>query len=295
MTQKADVTTEEENFLEDETIDEENMFIDEVDPDESDDEPGDTDESSEEESDEVVVTIGDSPAPEDEDHESAPEWVRELRKNHREIQKKNRELEAENKRLKGAGEKPVQLGPKPKLDDFDYDSDKYEAALSAWVEDKRKADEANKKAEADAEAAEKAWQERLNQYGEHRAALKVKDYEDAEAVVIEKFNETQLGIVVQGADNAALVYYALGKNPSKANELSKITDPVKFAVAIGKLEKDLKVTNRKAPPPEKKVAPGTAPKGGAVDSTLERLREQARKTGDFSKVNAYRRKQKKAG
>jgi hypothetical protein len=296
MTQKAEVTTETEIETE---ADESTMFIDDGESDDkptdelsaNDGAPGDG-ESDDSIDDEVVVTIGDSPAP-DEDHEQAPEWVRELRKNHRETQKRVRELEAENKQLKGTGQKPVQLGQKPKLEDYEYDTEKFEQALTAWHEDKRKADAAKAEADKQAEAAEKAWNERLNLYGEKKSELKVKDFEDAESVVLEKFSQTQQGIIVQGADNSALVFYAIGKNPGKASELASITDPVKFAFAVAKLEKELKVTNRKAPPPEKKVASGTAPKGGAVDSTLERLREDARKTGDFSKVNQYRRDQKK--
>jgi hypothetical protein len=54
--------------------------------------------------------------------------------------------------------------------------------------------------------------------------------------------------MLQGADNPALVVYALGKNPKKAKELSEIKDPVKFAFAVAKLEKELKVTNRRAAP-----------------------------------------------
>lgn len=287
------MTTEAEAQPTEEETDESTMFItgDEESPGEqpgSEEQPGD----AETDDDEVVVTIGDSPAP-DEDQESAPEWVRELRKNHRETMKENRKLKEEVDALKGTGQKPVQLGPKPTLEGCNYDTDKYDAALAAWYEDKRKADEVKAEADKKAEADQKAWQGRLDLYGDQKSKLKVKDFDDAEGVVLEKFDQVQQGIIIQGAENAALVNYAIGKNPDKATELAAIKDPVKFAFAVAKLEKELKVTNRKAPPPEKTVASGTAPKGGAVDSTLERLREEARKTGDFSKVNQYRRDQKK--
>jgi len=107
-------------------------------------------------------------------------------------------------------------------------------------------------------------------------------------------NVTQQGVVIQGAENPALVIYALGKNPKKAKELASIADPVKFAFAIAKLETQLKVTGKRTPPPpEKTVGGGTAPIRGAVDSNLERLREDAARTGDYSKVYAYK-KQKRA-
>jgi hypothetical protein len=84
------------------------------------------------------------------------------------------------------------------------------------------------------------------------------------------------------------VIYALGKNLKKAKELSEITDPVKFAFAVAKLEKDLKVTNRKAAPPPEKIVSGTGRSSGAVDSTLERLRAEAEKTGNMTKVIQYK-------
>ena len=98
-----------------------------------------------------------------------------------------------------------------------------------------------------------------------------------------------LGQSVNGTDIAAV---RVTKNPAKAKELSSITDPVKFAFAVAKLEAQLKVTPRKAPPPPERAVRGTAPVSGTVDSTLERLREEAARTGDMSKVMAYRRQQK---
>jgi hypothetical protein len=63
---------------------------------------------------------------------------------------------------------------------------------------------------------QKAWQAKLDGYGKAKAELRVKDFEDAEAVAQELFNVTQQGVMLQGADNPALVVYALGKNPKKA-------------------------------------------------------------------------------
>jgi hypothetical protein len=120
----------------------------------------------------------------------------------------------------------------------------------------------------------------------------VRDFEDAEATAQELFDVTQQGIVVQGADNPALVIYALGKNPKKAQEIASIKDPVKFAFAVAKLEKELKVTNRKAAPPPERTIQGTGRVSGSVDSTLERLRAEALKTGDMTKVVAYKRQKR---
>jgi hypothetical protein len=189
------------------------------------------------------------------------------------------------------GPKPV--GPKPKLEDHDYDTDRYETALESWYAQKAAADKAEREAQKQAEEAQKAWQAKLDGYGKAKADLKVRDYDEAEHTVMETLNVTQQGVVLQGAENPALVVYALGKNPKKAKELAALTDPVKFAFAVAKLEAQLKVTPRtKAPAPERVLPAGTAPVSGGSDSTLERLREEAARTGDLTKVHAYKQQLK---
>ena len=242
------------------------------------------------EEEEVVVSIGEE-APPPEEHTQAPEWVRELRKTNRELQRQNRELQG---KLQAAPTetKPVVIGNKPKLEDYDYDADKYEEALTSWFDRKRQADELNARQEAEVVNQQKAWQSRLDGYGKAKAELRVKDFEDAEEAFQQVSSITQQGVVLQGADNPALVIYALGKNPKKAKELCDIKDPVKFAFAVAKLEKELKVTNRKQAPAPERVVTGTGRSSGAVDSTLERLREEAARTGNMSKVVAHKRHKK---
>jgi hypothetical protein len=246
----------------------------------------------ESETDELVVSIGDEPTTQPEDQVPAPEWVRELRKTNRELQRQNRELQTKLQSTALAEQKPMALGPKPRLEDHDYDAEKFEAAMDIWFDQKRKADDAAAKQKAALDDQQKAWQEKLDDYGKAKADLKVRDFEDAEAAAQELFSVTQQGIMLHGADNPALVVYALGKTPKKAQELAAIKDPVKFAFAVAKLEKDLKVSNRKTAPPPEKIVTGTARSSGAVDSTLERLREEAARTGDMSKVVAYKRQKK---
>jgi hypothetical protein len=240
---------------------------------------------------EVVVTIGEEEPQAQEEPAHAPEWVRELRKTNRELQRQNRELQG---RLQATPSeiKPVVIGNKPKLEDHDYDAEKYEDALSNWFERKRKNDDVNAKQDAEVQNQNRAWQSKLDSYTKAKAELRVKDYEDAEAVAQELFSVTQQGVMLQGADNPALVIYALGRNPKKAKELAEIKDPVKFAFAVAKLEKDMKVTNRKQAPAPERVVTGTGRSSGAVDSQLERLREEAARTGNMTKVIAYKRQKK---
>jgi len=244
------------------------------------------------EDDEVVVSIGEeAPAAEDEEQARAPEWVRDLRKQNREKDRKLREQEAEIQRLKGSSAPAtvVVLGTKPTLENCDYNEQKFETELEAWHNRKRELDDQQRAKEDGERKARDAWQVKLNDYSKAKTALKVKDFDDAEDSVRESLSITQQGIILNGAENPAVMIYALGKNPKKAKELAAITDPVKFTFAVAKLETQLKVTPRKtAPVPERTVRGGGAG-NSAVDSTLQKLMEEAAKTGDRTKVAAYHR------
>ncbi|MES2346263.1 MAG: hypothetical protein V4641_01710 [Pseudomonadota bacterium] len=254
----------------------------------------DTGETDDEE--QVVVTIGEESPPSNEDENlDAPGLVNKLRKLNREKDRELRELRAA-KAATPATSAPAETAKvdKPTLAGCEYDEDEFETKLTAWHKQQAKAEE-QQRAQADRQKAEQdAWQGKLANHGKAKAALKVADYDEAEAVVSETLSVTQRAIIVSGADNSAIVEYALGKNPAKAKELASITDPVKFAFAIAKLETQLKVTPRKAPPPPEKHVRGNAPVAGGGDATLERLRDEAAKTGDLSKVIAYKQQKRAA-
>jgi hypothetical protein len=280
----------EEIYEDDQDEVEEELDIEDAAIDEDEGEPEDKAES--EDSDEIIVAIdGEEPPPQEE--QAAPEWVRELRREHRELKKRNRELES---RVSQSTETNpvVTLGAKPSLEALDYDTEKYEQSLADWYERKLLVDDQQTKARRSEEEQQRAWNAKLEGYVEAKTKLKVRDYDDAEEVAQQLFNVVQQGVMIQGAENPALVIYALGKNPKKAKELAAIDDPVKFAFAVAKLESQLKISNRKAATKPEKTFSATAPARGAVDSTLERLREEASKTGNMDKVMAYKRAQKQA-
>ena len=250
------------------------------------------DDAEQGEDEQVVIEIeGESPPPEDD--AKAPGWVKDLRKSHREQQRENRQLKEQLAKLSSAAEPTaVELGKKPTIEGADYDSDVYERQLIDWFEKKRAVEERQKSIEAERQKEQEAWNATLETYGQNRKSLKVKDFEEAELVVQDELSNTQQGMILQGADNPALLIYALGKNPKKAKEIASIKDPVKFAFAVAKLETQLKVRNRKAAAAPERVIQGSARSSGAVDSTLERLREEAARTGNMDKVMQYKRQQK---
>jgi hypothetical protein len=293
---------EQAETIEDEIIEEPEAELEETEELEIDDEEADIEpeaeeeeaDEAEEEDDEVVVEIeGESPTSEEADRE-APEWVKDLRKQHREQQRENRRLKKQLEEIQQPKQEQVKLGAKPTLEGADYDADVYESNLAAWYEAKRKHEEQQSRIEAEQRAQQEAWQGTLQGYAEKRQQLKVKDFEDAEVIVQDELSNTQQGMILQGADNPALVVYALGRNPQKAKELGAIKDPVKFAFAVAKLETTLKVTNRKATTKPETTLKGKAPKSGTVDSNLERLRAEAERTGDYTKVIRYKNQKRAA-
>lgn len=244
-----------------------------------------------EEEEDRVVTIGD-PVPEEEIvPEEAPNWVKKVRK-------VNRKLESENKRLKRELEvkstetvKPVELGEKPTLANHKYDDASYEADLQTYWDRKRQIEGQAAEKVKIVEEQNNVYKVRTERYINMKQEHNFKDFSDVEELVSGTLSVAQQNIIVHGAEDSALLVYALGKNPKKLEELSKITDNVDFIFAVSKLESQLKITSKKAPPPEGRVkanrAGGTS---GNTDKVLERLRAEADKSGDYTDIAAYKRK-----
>lgn len=250
------------------------------------------DETSEDE--EFVITVGDEePEPSDEDDFSgkpAPTWVKDLRKKEREARKRIKELEAQVQQAKPA-DKPIEVGAKPKLSDFDYDEDQFESAVEQWHERKRQVEQQQASKRAEEEKAQQAWQNKMQSYEERRqtVAAKVRDFEEVEEAAKDKLTPTQQGILIHAAENPELIMYHLGKNPNKAKELAEITDPIQFAFAAAKLDSQMKIQTRKpATQPEKKPS-GSAGLSGAVDQKLAQLEAKAAKSGDRTELIKYKK------
>lgn len=279
------VENDNEDLQEEETLEESEVS--------KEDEP----ETDQDEEDDRIVTIGDA---EPEEEEEAPQdsgLVKHLRKSFREKDKEARRLKKQLEEMQGAqSNKPVELGPKPTLASCDYDDNKYEQELLGYYNRKRQVEAQQEQAKKIVEEQNKAWAEKANQYVELKKTHKFKDFDESESIVESTLDQTQQSIIVQGAKDSALMVYTLGRYPKELERLSKIKNPVNFAVEIGKLEAQLKVTKRKAPKPEKRVSGGNVSGlGGNSDSTLERLREKAAKTGDYTEVTAYKRKMRNKG
>lgn len=238
--------------------------------------------------DEVEVSFGDEAAPASNEGTDSG-LVRKLRA---EIRERDARLATLNR---GDAVKPVEVGEKPTLAECDYDETRFETELDAWRDRKVEAEKADAQATEAAKRTQTAWAEELQDFGRKKAALKARDFEAAEEEVVAGLTQVQQAIVIKAADDSAKVIYALGKHPAKLAALAAIEDPIKFAVAVSKLEGTIKVTTgRKAPDPEG-IVKGSAQISAGSDKHLERLEKDAERTGDRTKVVQYKREQRLKG
>jgi hypothetical protein len=244
--------------------------------------PDDTEEE------ELIVTIGEETPPQQDEDTKAPEWLRNVRKQNREQAKKIRVLEQQLAQAQPREQTP-QLGPKPTLESCDYDADLFERKLDAWKERKIVSD----RQAAEARDAEAKRQEYFNSkfeaYSTRKAEVigKIKDFADVEETVLDALNDTQRGVVLAHAKDPALLLYAIGKDEKRLQELAKLSDPVEFIFAVARMETQMRTQSRKpASAPETRIT-GSAPSPGS-ETQLNKLREAAEKTGDYTKVIAYK-------
>lgn len=180
------------------------------------------------------------------------------------------------------------------IEDFDYDSDRLRAAWQKHKEDLTAHAEwkvRQKGKEATREAEQIQTVKRVQQQA---AQLGVKDFDAREARVREALSPIQLKAIVQYADNPAAMIAALGGSQTKLDELSSVSDPARFMMKLQDLQRGLKMGKKKPPEPETRVHGGNANLAAVTDKEEERLEREAARTGDRSKVIAYRRERRNA-
>lgn len=240
-------------------------------------------------SEEVTVTIGE---PAEEDEKQAPDWVRQLRKENREKAKRLKELESELQRVKG-GTNPEPL-KKPKLEDFDYDSDAFESAMESYYSEKSKRDKEEEKRRQAEEEQQKEWQARQETYTKAKEKYPEEDMKEAEDEVVSALSPARQAMLLDVADDPATLVYALGKNPEVLRKLAAIKSDGQAIKEMVKIEMNIKVNKGgKTPPPPERTISGSGKTAGASMTTLEKLREEAAQSGDYSKYLAEKRRQGK--
>jgi hypothetical protein len=246
-------------------------------PDVEGEQPDTTEADADDDSDELTVTFGDD-APEAEASEETP-VIREMRRKLREADRERKALQKQLSERDGPAQND--LREKPTLAAHDYDQDAFESDLITWVSEKQNH-------EAKAKAVTQEWDQKVQTYVKAKASLRASDFPEAEAAFMAEIDTNRQGMLLDAVERPELVILALGRNPEKLAEIAAITNPVKYAAALARLETQMKVSTRKAPAPERKVT-GSAPAGGASKAKLEAVKAEADKTGDYTAYFAAKR------
>jgi hypothetical protein len=204
----------------------------------------------------------------------------------RKMRKELREAKAELNKVRAStakAEEPIVVGERPKFEDFEYDTDKYEAALDLWHENKAKA-------AVQKQNAEKLIEEGMKLFNAQKSALKVQDFDKAEKRFVETLTNAQGHAILRAASDKARIVYVLGKNPATLDKLATITDPVELAAEVGRIESKVqmksKTNNLK---PDKSVRGTSATASETTDKTLARLEKKALLSGNRTELINYKR------
>lgn len=248
------------------------------------------DEDQEEDGEMVVVLEGDEPE-KDEDKEPAPEWVKNVRKENKQLKRELKELK-KSKDVKTEEDTPLRA--RPKLEDFEYDEDQFGDDLDKWVEEKQSFNASQKSKKDEVAAQTKVWETRMSEYDEGKSSFNDDSYTEAETNVSDALDATRVGLIVDAfGSGAAKVVSYLGNNEDKLKELAAIKSLTQFTVAITRLEGKMTTQKRNIKPkPERRIKGGTPAPSGS--KTLEQLEKEADRTGDRSKIVAFKRQQKQA-
>jgi hypothetical protein len=215
----------------------------------------------------------------------------------RDMRQKLRDKEREVAELrKASAPKPIEIGEKPTMAECGFDEDEFEAKLDRWKERKAAADRQVAQQDEDNRKINEAWQQDLSAFEQKKGRLDFEDRDAAIETVATSFPRPwQFAAIVKAAADPALFLYALSKSEAKRDELAKFEDPIKMAAAVARMEGAVKVTKgRKAPAPDRAQS-GSASMPGGSDKQLEKLEKEADRTGDRSKLIAYKAKLKERG
>lgn len=146
----------------------------------------------------------------------------------------------------------------PKLEQFDYDPEKYAAAKAEYAKTQAAKDfEAKQKAEAGKQA-----QQRLVSAWEEKVERGIDKYDDWNDIVGDLKPGTALIDAIMDAENGDDVAHYLGRHPKEAERLAKLS-PLSQIREIGKLEAKLLSEPEKPKAPSKAPAPITPLTGAA--------------------------------
>jgi hypothetical protein len=289
--QQADEVLDLDNELEVDDVDE--GYEDDASEDvefESEDDEEEADEASYEDQDEEG-----SPPVEDQDNNGKKNWVTEVRRKHRELERENRELKQKMQSLEQPKQEVLQLPPEPELSDYDWDEADYKKAVHEWYSIKAKVDQQKAVEEQKAQMQQYEQTKKFDDYNKAKASFDKREFDESEFIATTLLTVPQQNMLLQYSDDPAALVYKLGKNHKDIKKLSDIQDPIMFIKELAKTEermKAVKVNKAAAPKAESGIPRKSGGGTGGINSNLDRLRQKAEQTGDYTAYFAARRSTK---
>jgi hypothetical protein len=152
-----------------------------------------------------------------------------------------------------SGRKPEATAPsvpqgKPKLDDYDWDVERFTEATIKWNRDQERLQESESKAKTERDKVINAFNKRASEFADQHD-----DYEDMISDL--KLNQVMLDAAVESEVGPAVLYY-LAENPEEADAIRDMS-PVRAIKAMARLEDklDTKPTPKREPPKKTTNAP----------------------------------------
>lgn len=175
------------------------------------------------------------------------------------------EREVAQLRAPPAKTEPVAPAKVPTLEDFDFDSSKYQAAMVEYA-----AAEARKVAleTLKSEREQQAVQARIGEFRAREAkfAEKTADYHETVYDETVPISDAMAEVIRESDVGPELAYY-LGKNRDKAAEIARLS-PISAARELGRIE--ARLNQPPPPPPVVSAAPPPPPKLAASEPAIEK-------------------------
>jgi hypothetical protein len=272
------------------------------------DEPQDDLDPAEQEGAEEQTTANDDDQPHEDGEEVdviswgdtavAPEDETEGMRNLREALKREKQLRKDAEARVAPKADPV--GDKPNMDDYWEKPEQFEVDLLAWNERKRQAGERETQAQAAARKQQERWEAQHRDLDAGYSELRAPGKDVARSTVEDQFPGEQFAYLVKAAGkNAPAFVLALGSASDKREELKSLAADgswAEFIATAAVMAKEVNVQRRKptTAPDQNHAARGASGLGsaGSAEKRLAALEAEADRTGDRSKVIAFKRAQK---
>lgn len=181
-------------------------------------------------------------------------------------------------------------GPKPTLEGCEWDEAKFEAQYDAWKDATAKAQNASRD-DAERQRVNNMEFERLTIRHQQRAeVLKIPNFEEYQRVVVDALGPEMAGAALVLADDSAKLVAALGRNPAALARITAEPNPLKQIKLLLQTEAKIVMKKKGPPPPERDTITRSSTSAAllAGDKKMEAMEKEAARTGDRSKIVAYK-------